>query len=66
LSQIEKFEAEVKLVAELEDNGDDDTSDSDKADIDDGVDEDEDDETGLVRRKIERMSDEQMARPLDL
>jgi hypothetical protein len=67
LSHIEKFEAEEKLVAELEDNGDDDISDSDEADIDDGADDDDDDdddEADLVRKKIERMSDGQMARLL--
>lgn len=64
LSHIEKFEAEEKLVAELEDNGDDDTSDSDEVNIEDGADEDENNEADLIRRKIERMNDEQIARPL--
>ena len=66
LSHIEKFEAEEKLVAEFEDNGDDDTSDSDDEGVDGVVDEDEDedDEADLVKKKIELMSDERIARLL--
>jgi len=64
LSHIEKFEAEERLVAEFEDNGDDDTSDSDEAELDDVSDDDEDDEADLIRKRIAKMSDEQMARLL--
>lgn len=65
LSHIEKFETEERLVAEFEDNGLDDTSDSDEADIDDGADEDDDDdEADLIQKKIQEMSDEQIARLL--
>ncbi|KAN0101766.1 hypothetical protein V8E51_012276 [Hyaloscypha variabilis] len=64
LSHIEKFESEEKLVAEFEDNGDDDTSDSDEAELDDSTDEDRDEESDLIQERIERMSDEQIARLL--
>ncbi|TVY36024.1 Protein SQS1 [Lachnellula subtilissima] len=63
LSLIELFEAEEKLVTEFMDQGDEDTSESeDDADVyDSGGDEEDDD---LVQRKIDRMSDEQIARML--
>jgi hypothetical protein len=64
LTHIEKFEAEEKLVAEIEDNGDDDTSDTDEANVVDGADEDEDDEADSIEERIQRMSDEQIARLL--
>ncbi|TVY43855.1 Protein SQS1 [Lachnellula occidentalis] len=63
LSLIELFEAEEKLVAEFMDQGDEDTSDSeDDADINDSEGDEDDDD--LVQRKIDRMSDEQIARML--
>jgi hypothetical protein len=62
LSLIELFEAEEKLVAEFMDQGDEDTSDSDDVDINDGGHDEDDDD--LVERKIDRMSDEQIARML--
>jgi hypothetical protein len=64
LTHIEKFEAEEKLVAEFEDNGDDDTSDTDEANVDNVADEDEDDEVDLIDKRIQGMSDEQIARLL--
>ena len=64
MSHIELFEAEAKLVAELEGN-EEDSSDSDDMDIDDAADEDdEDDEDELFQRKIDRMTDEKIARLL--
>ncbi|KAE8449924.1 hypothetical protein EG329_007063 [Mollisiaceae sp. DMI_Dod_QoI] len=64
LSQIEAFEAEEKLVAEFLDNEEEDTSDSDELDSDkDAIDDGEDNED-LIQRKIERMSDEKIARLL--
>jgi hypothetical protein len=65
LSKIELFEAGEKLVAEFQDQGAEDTSDSDDSDIDidDAGDDDEDDDD-LLQRKIDRMSDEQIARIL--
>jgi len=62
LSLIELFEAEEKLVAEFMDQGDEDTSDSDDADINNAGDDEENDD--LVQRKIDRMSDEHIARML--
>jgi hypothetical protein len=63
LSHIEKFETEEKLVAEFEDNGGDDTSDSDEG-VDGVADEDEDNEADFVKKKIVLMSDERIARLL--
>ncbi|KAF8849616.1 hypothetical protein BDZ45DRAFT_634123 [Acephala macrosclerotiorum] len=63
LSHIETFEAEEKLVAEFIDN-EEETSDSDDLDNDDEAADDEDNEQDLVQRKIDRMSDEKIARPL--
>ncbi|KAF7943291.1 hypothetical protein EAE96_011220 [Botrytis aclada] len=60
LPLIEVFEAEEKLVAEFESNGDEDSDDSD--DIADGDDDDHDDEQDLVQRRIAKMNDEQIAR----
>lgn len=63
LSLIELFEAEEKLVAEFMVQGDEDTNDSeDDADINDSSGDEQDDD--LVQRKIDRMSDEQIARML--
>lgn len=62
LPLIEVFEAEEKLIAEFESNGDGNSDDSD--DIGDEDDDDHDDEQDLVQRRIDRMSDEQMARLL--
>lgn len=64
LSHIRKFEAEEKLVAEFMD-ADEETSDSDDSGIgeDDALD-DLADEEDLEQRKIDRMSDEQIARLL--
>ncbi|KAM0129796.1 hypothetical protein ACHAO1_008300 [Botrytis cinerea] len=60
LPLIEVFEAEEKLVAEFESNGDEDSDDSD--DFVDGDDDDHDDEQDLVQRRIAKMNDEQIAR----
>jgi len=65
LSKIELFEAEEKLVSEFRDQGSEGTSDSDDADIDDAEENDEDDDNNnLLQRRIDRMSDEQIARIL--
>ncbi|CZR57395.1 uncharacterized protein PAC_07284 [Phialocephala subalpina] len=64
LSHIETFEAEGKLVAEFISNEEEDTTDSDELDNDEDADDDEDDEQDLVQRKIDRMSDEKIARLL--
>ncbi|KAI9643462.1 squalene synthetase-like protein [Ciborinia camelliae] len=62
---IEVFEAEEKLIAEFESNGDEDNDDSnDIGDEDDEDDDDHDDEQDLVQRRIDRMDDEQIARLL--
>ena len=59
---IEEFEADAKLVPGFQDSGDEDPSDSEDIDID--QDEDEDDNQDLLQRKIDRMTDEQIARLL--
>jgi len=68
LSHIEKFEAEEKLIAEFQDNNKEDSTDSEDRDFDIDIDidedEDNDDERDLVQRKIDRMSDEKIARLL--
>ncbi|TVY80862.1 Protein SQS1 [Lachnellula suecica] len=63
LSSIEAFEAEELFVAEVLEDGDEDTSDSDDADMNNIADDGEDDQD-LLQRKIDRMSDEQIARLL--
>ncbi|KAH7369918.1 hypothetical protein BKA65DRAFT_487332 [Rhexocercosporidium sp. MPI-PUGE-AT-0058] len=64
LTFIETFEAEEKLVAEFQDNEEEDTSDSDDhLEIDVEVEEDEDEED-LIQRKIDGMTDERIARLL--
>jgi len=60
LPLIEVFEAEEKLVAEFEDNSEDDSDESDDGDEGDDI----DDEADLVQRRIDRMDDEQIARIL--
>ncbi|KAJ8063795.1 hypothetical protein OCU04_007656 [Sclerotinia nivalis] len=60
LPLIEAFEAEEKLIAEFESNGDEDSDDS--GDIGDEDDDDHDDEQDLVQRRIGKMNDEQIAR----
>jgi hypothetical protein len=60
---IEKFEAEEKLIAEFIDNDEEESDDSDDMDVDGNANDEEDDED-LVRRKIDRMSDEKIARLL--
>ncbi|RDW67912.1 hypothetical protein BP6252_09308 [Coleophoma cylindrospora] len=59
--QIESFEAEEKLVAEFAEAGDSSSSDSDDTS---GDDENSDDDADLMQRKIDRMTDEQIARLL--
>ncbi|APA14188.1 hypothetical protein sscle_12g089580 [Sclerotinia sclerotiorum 1980 UF-70] len=60
LPLIEAFEAEEKLIAEFDSNGDEDSDDS--GDIGDEGDDDHDDEQDLVQRRIDKMNDEQIAR----
>lgn len=65
LTLIKEFEAEEKLVAEFfGDEDDDDSEDSDDEMYGSGASEDEDDEADLVQRKIDRMTDEKIARLL--
>ena len=61
MSHIESFEAEAKLVAELDGYGED-SGDSYEIDVEDTA--DDDDEKDLVQRKIDRMTDEKIARLL--
>jgi len=63
LTFIETFEAEEKLVAEFQDYGEDSSDSDDDLEIDVEVEEDEDD-ADLIQRKIDRMSDERIARLL--
>lgn len=60
LNQIQEFETEEKLFAELNNAGEDST-DSDDTDLD----EDEHDDQDLMQRRIDRMSDEKIARLLE-
>jgi hypothetical protein len=62
LSCINEFEAEEKLVAEFQDNGEEDSDDSEDTDVDDAL--EEEDDQDLLQRKIDRMTDEQIARLL--
>lgn len=66
LAHIETFETEEKLVAEFVGEGEDDSSDSDEVDIDDDIDTDDEDvdNEDLLQRKIDRMSDEKIAKLL--
>ncbi|KAB8293129.1 hypothetical protein EYC80_007483 [Monilinia laxa] len=62
LPLIEAFEAEEKLIAEFDSNGDEDSDDSD--DVGDDDDDDYDDDHDLAQRRIDRMDDEKIARLL--
>lgn len=65
LSKVELFEAAEKLVVEFQDQGDEDTSDEDDSDIDlDDAGDDDEDDADLLQRRVDRMSDEQIARIL--
>ncbi|KUJ10592.1 uncharacterized protein LY89DRAFT_739596 [Mollisia scopiformis] len=64
LSHIETFEAEEKLVAEFTGATEEDSGDSDDLDIDDEDGDDLADDEDLLLQKIERMSDEKIARLL--
>ncbi|ESZ90648.1 hypothetical protein SBOR_8965 [Sclerotinia borealis F-4128] len=64
LPLIEVFEAEEKLIAEFQSNGDEDSDDSDDTGVDNDDDDDHDDEQDLVQRRINSMDDEQIARLL--
>lgn len=63
LTFIETFEVEEKLVAEFQDNEEDSCDSDDDLEIDVEVEESEDD-ADLIQRKIDRMSDERIARLL--
>ncbi|KAG4028712.1 hypothetical protein MFRU_019g00060 [Monilinia fructicola] len=63
LPLIEVFEAEEKLIAEFDSNGDEDSDDSDDVGEEDD-DDDHDDDHDLAQRRIDRMNDEQIARLL--
>ncbi|KAH6677537.1 hypothetical protein B0J14DRAFT_345847 [Halenospora varia] len=66
LAQIETFEREAALLANIIKEAEDSTeSDSDDEDLDEDDEEDEeDDEEDLIQRKIDQMSDEKIARLL--
>jgi hypothetical protein len=65
LRHIEKFEAQEKFVAEFQHDDDNDTSDTDEANfVDDAGEDEDDDEDGFIEKRIEGMSDEQIARLL--
>ncbi|KAL3426190.1 r3h and g-patch domain-containing protein [Phlyctema vagabunda] len=64
-SHIDMFEAEEKLVAELMDDNDGDSENSEDSSASDSkMEEDERDNEDLLQRKIDRMADEQIARLL--
>ena len=62
LLRINDFEEEEKLVAGYQGNGDEDSTDSEDTDTDDAL--DEEDEEDLWVRKVDRLTDEQIARLL--
>jgi hypothetical protein len=63
-THIAEFEAEESLVAQFAAASDEDDDDDDSMDGQDTADEDAEDEDDLLQRKIDRMTDEQIARLL--
>jgi hypothetical protein len=62
---IKAFEVEERLIRDFGSDAEDSEDDSDDLDSDDGdLDDDQDDEADLVQRRIDRMTDEQIARLL--